>query len=93
MFRGAFLEKPVFHIRPFEVSFPFGMLGNCFICVLTTVSYNLEISNLGFWNIQTSARSDLAGPVGTVRSRRTLWYREARRTIGYLEVSQDELVP
>ena len=63
------------------------------MCVLTTVSYNLEISNIGLCNIQTSTRSDLAGPVGTVRSRRTLWYGEARRTIGYLEVSQAELVP
>ena len=28
-FRGAFLEKPVFHIKPFEVIFPLWMSGKC----------------------------------------------------------------
>ena len=56
MFSRPFLEKTVFHIKPSEASFPLGMSGNCLldsdnclICVLATVSYNLEISTPGFF--------------------------------------------
>ena len=46
-FRGPFLEKPVFHIKPSEVIFSVGMSENCF---LDSENWFLEFGILKYWN-------------------------------------------
>ena len=68
MFSALFLEKPVFHFRPSEVSFDLERSANGF---LDSENWFLEfgIPYIGFWKVQTGTWVDFERPLEIVRDR------------------------